>query len=390
MPRRKISEYRSKVIVSEALDIPYVGWSVGPDTKSLASIKGFDRYVVKVDQAVKGRFKKGLVLLDIQKKDLKAAIKQLQDKGYEHLIIEPQMAHDQSQERYLSMLRDREGLKCSVSASGGVDIEAHPESIETFVINEKTKWNVLSEKSGLTRVQLETIVATFTKNYFAFLEINPYVIEGEILHLLDCAVEVDDAADYFVNTWSEKDFRTARTKSYPEEQAIRALDDNSPASFTLEVINPDGAVFLLLSGGGASVVIADEVNNHGLGDQLANYGEYSGNPNTEEAYLYTKEVLSVLVKSKAERKVLFIGGAVANFTDIANTFAGVIMAIDDYAKQLAKQGVKIYVRRGGPRQEIGLEKIRLALAKHGLLGGVYDPSTSIADALESALMEVRS
>lgn len=391
MPRRKLSEYRSKAIVHEALGLNYTGWEVltGNASTVVKGIGGAVEYVVKVDQAVKGRFKKGLVLLGVQKKDLKKAVAQLQKMGYESFIVEPQMTHKQSEERYISLMRDRLGMKIAVSAAGGIDIEAHPESIETFQVNEATDWNLISGKSALSESQLKTLVAIFTDNHFTFLEINPYIVNNGTLHLLDCAVEVDDAADYFVDSWSEEDFRTARTKSFPEEQVVRMLDDNSPASFTLEVINPDGAVFLLLSGGGASVVIADEVNNHGLGKQLANYGEYSGNPNTEEAYLYTKEVLSLLTKSKAKKKVLFIGGAVANFTDIANTFAGVIMAIDEYAETLAKQKVKIYVRRGGPRQEIGLEKIRLALARHDLLGGVYDPSTSITDALGSALMEVR-
>jgi ATP-citrate lyase beta-subunit len=80
-----------------------------------------------------------------------------------------------------------------------------------------------------------------------------------------------------------------------------------------------------------------------------------------------------------------VGGAVANFTDIANTFAGIIQALDVYGEELAQQGVKIYVRRGGPRQEIGLAKIEAALKKYGLFGGVYNPKTSIPEALHTAL-----
>jgi hypothetical protein len=56
-----------------------------------------------------------------------------------------------------------------------------------------------------------------------------------------------------------------------------------------------------------------------------------------------------------------------------------------YGKQLAEQGVKIYVRRGGPRQEIGLAKIQTALEKYGLFGGVYSPKTSIPEALHAAV-----
>jgi hypothetical protein len=45
----------------------------------------------------------------------------------------------------------------------------------------------------------------------------------------------------------------------------------------------------------------------------------------------------------------------------------------------------VYVRRGGPNQEAGLRNIKDCLEKHGLLGGVYDPSTTISEALENAL-----
>jgi ATP-citrate lyase beta-subunit len=132
-------------------------------------------------------------------------------------------------------------------------------------------------------------------------------------------------------------------------------------------------------------VAADEVYNLGHGAELGNYGEYSGNPTAEESYLYTAAVLSLLLASKAPKKVLLIGGAVANFTDIANTFSGVIQAIDAKAAELKKQGVKVFVRRGGPRQEIGLAKIEAALRQHGLLGAVYDPSRALTAVVAEAV-----
>lgn len=49
----------------------------------------------------------------------------------------------------------------------------------------------------------------------------------------------------------------------------------------------------------------------------------------------------------------------------------------------------MFVRRGGPNQEIGMEKIKQALEKHDILGGVYGPDVSISDALESALEELK-
>lgn len=383
MPRKKLSEYRSKILVNGALGLGYVGWSV-TSLDDLDDIDGYDEYVVKVDQAVKGRFKKGLVLLGIKRGGLGSAAKQLFDKGYSSLIVEPQINHDQKSERYIALSHDRSGYHFAHSPHGGVDVEAHPESIKRSTVTETFDWDKLAKATSLPAESLQTMLKLFQDNHFAFLEINPYVVQGKQVTILDVAIEVDDAGQYFTGAWSGDDIRAAQAPSEAEKY-VRELNDNSPASFSLTILNPDGAVFLLLSGGGASIVVADEVYNRGFGKQLANYGEYSGNPNTDETHLYTKQVLRLITHSKAPKKILFIGGAVANFTDIANTFAGVIAAIDEVADELKKQKLKVYVRRGGPNQEIGLKKIEEALKKHGILGGVYDPHTSITDALGDAL-----
>jgi ATP-citrate lyase beta-subunit len=385
MPRRKLSEYRSKKLASGALGLEYVGWSVA-SPKETKEVKGYDSYVVKVDQAVKGRFKKGLVLLDVKQNGLKKAVEGLEEKGYSSFLVEPHITHDQKDERYLSMSHDRSGYHLLFSGLGGVDIEQNADSIQSITLDDSTDWAGLAAKTGLSEKMLKNLFQLFKDNYFVFLEINPYIANGRETSVLDCAIEVDDAGLYFVDGWNEDDIRHPRMSvKRQEEEEVKKLDANSPASFNLSVLNPDGSVFLLLSGGGASVVIADEVHNLGLGKELANYGEYSGNPNMEETYIYTSQVMKLMLASKAKNKVLFVGGAVANFTDIANTFAGIIKALDKYGDDLAKQGVKIYVRRGGPRQEIGLAKIEAALKKHGLFGGVYSPKTSIPEALHTAL-----
>lgn len=388
MPRRKLSEYRSKILVSRAFDLPYQGWAV--ESGLLPNdIAGHDKYVVKVDQGVKGRFKKGLVILDNDEGMLKSAVNRLATKGYGHFIIEPQVSHSSDSERYLSISRDRTGYHISYSPKGGIDIESHPESITTVALNTKTNWLKLAQGTAIAKERLQALFKLFTDNHFVFLEINPYISSGDGLYILDAAVEVDDAGMYFSQGWGEDDLRSLNTAvSTSYEKVVHILDAKSPASFNLSVLNPNGSIFLLLSGGGASVVVADEVFNRGYGDKLANYGEYSGNPTSHETYIYTAEVFKLLLASSSLQKVLFIGGAVANFTDIASTFAGVIKAIAEYADDLQAQKVKVFVRRGGPRQEIGLAKMQSALEQYGLYGGVYDPTTSITDALDAALKEV--
>ncbi|MEO6109550.1 MAG: ATP citrate lyase citrate-binding domain-containing protein [Candidatus Saccharimonadales bacterium] len=388
MPRRKISEFRSKTMVNDVLGMTYVGWSVNSST-NLDVITGYDTYVVKVDQAVKGRFKKGLVVLDVSKSKLNDAVKTLRDQGYELLLVEPFFEHEDLQERYIAITQSRDGIAVSISANGGVDVEKNKDSIHAYTISDELDWNLLSKESQFSVEQLKNLVELFTAEYLTFLEINPYVVTTSAVQILDVAMEVDDAGLHFVNLWTEKDIRNPRSmNSYTQEDVVKSLDRESSSSFNLSVLNPNGSIFLLLSGGGASVVIADEIYNLGLGDQLANYGEYSGNPNTHETYLYAQQLLSLIAGSSAPRKVLFIGGAAANFTDIANTFAGIILAIDEQAESLCNEGVKVYVRRGGPRQKIGLARIEKTLKEHDLFGGVYDPTTSISDAVKIALTEL--
>jgi len=383
MPRRKLSEYRAKSLVNGALGQDYTGWEI-KDLDDIKKVDGYDSYVVKVDQAVKGRFKKGLVLLDVATKDLKAGAKQLMGEGYSSLLVEPYVQHVDEAERYLALSRDRAGYQVAYSRYGGVNVEQKPESIEHFTIDGDFDWDSLATTTNIPADKLQALLALFKDNHFASLEINPYVADRRSLNILDVAIEVDDAGQYFTKKWNESDIRSPHKLSESEKQ-IHILNDNSPASFSLSVLNPNGSIFLLLSGGGASIVIADEVYNVGLGAELANYGEYSGNPNTDETYAYTKQIIKLIIDSNAPKKVLFVGGAVANFTDIAKTFAGIIMALDDEAATLKKQHLKVFVRRGGPNQEIGLEKIKTALEEHGILGGVYGPDVSISDALAEAL-----
>ena len=390
MPRRKISEYRAKTILSQSLGILYVGWSVS-SIEDLRGIPGEGKYVLKVDQAEKKRFKKGLVILNQAKKELAGSLARLQKKGYEHFIVEPLIEHDSSAERYLALSYDRYCYYLSFSARGGVDIESNPHSIKTIKLDDTVQWGTIAKETGLSVSRLEALLKTFQDNYFTFLEINPYIVAGDQPYLIDTAVEVDDAGGFFTSHWSWGDIRTpVATRKTAAEEVVARLDEKSPASFNLNVLNPDGSIFLLLSGGGASVVVADEIYNHGLGREIANYGEYSGNPREDETYIYTSAIVDILLASKAKKKVLFIGGAVANFTDIANTFAGITRVLDERHLELAKQKVRVFVRRGGPRQEIGLKKIFNVLDKYGLLGEVNDPNTSINEAIDAVMKEVKT
>jgi succinyl-CoA synthetase beta subunit len=153
----------------------------------------------------------------------------------------------------------------------------------------------------------------------------------------------------------------------------------------LQVLNPDGSIGLLLSSGGASIVIADEIHSKGYGKEIISYGEYSGGPTREETYEYSKNVLSLLINSKSKNKVLIIAGGVANFTDIYLTFLGVVDALNEFSSKLNEQNIKVFVRRGGPNEKKGLSHMESFLKKNNLFGAVYGSDTEITLVIDEAI-----
>jgi ATP citrate (pro-S)-lyase len=142
----------------------------------------------------------------------------------------------------------------------------------------------------------------------------------------------------------------------------------------------------MVAGGGASVVYSDTVADYGMGSELANYGEYSGAPSTEETFVYAKTLFSLMTKVKhPEGKFLIIGGGIANFTDVAATFTGLIKAFQHYAEELKEHNIKIWIRRAGPNYVEGLRKVKVASEKLGLGIKIYGPETHITAIIPMAL-----
>jgi ATP citrate (pro-S)-lyase len=387
MPRKKISEYSAKTILYQALGTTYTGLSLGTsNSNDVNSLDLNQKYVVKVDQGVKGRFKRGLVKLDRSPKDISADVAEFTSKGYDSMLVEPEFSHLPESERYLAFERQRIGIIMSWSETGGVNVEQQASSIRRAPYTPEVAERA-AQALGTTVEFLETLVNTFNDNYFSFLEINPLVVVDNVAWMLDAAVEVDSEAAFFVDgRWKSEDFRSFSSAKKPAQvEAVETLASQSQASFSLSVLNPNGSIFLLLSGGGASVVLADEVFNQGAGGELGNYGEYSGNPNTEETQVYTRQILSLMLESKADKKVLVIAGGVANFTDVRATFKGVIAALDEAKTELRAQGILVYVRRGGPFEIEGLKNMHDFLDREGLLGEVSGPELMLSGIIPRAM-----
>ena len=134
---------------------------------------------------------------------------------------------------------------------------------------------------------------------------------------------------------------------------------------------------MLPAGGGASVYYSDAVVARG--GKLANYAEYSGDPPD-----WAVEVLTERVCSLPGIKNIIVGGAIANFTDVKKTFGGIIAGFRKAKEQGKLNGVKIWVRRGGPREKEGLDAMR-ALREEGFDIHVFDRHTPLTDIVDMAL-----
>lgn len=143
-----------------------------------------------------------------------------------------------------------------------------------------------------------------------------------------------------------------------------------------------------VAGGGASVVYADTISDLGFATELANYGEYSGAPSTEHTYEYAKTLIGLMTKDAGmdpRGKIFIIGGSIANFTDVAATFKGLIKAIKAYHDVLKANRVKIWIRRAGPNYQEGLQMMRECSNQTGLGIHIYGPETHITAVVPLAL-----
>lgn len=265
--------------------------------------------------------------------------------NWSQFIIEPLIKHEAAEEKYLSLERGRSGWVALESEHGGIDIESHWDQVQS-----------------VDPAKYSTITTLMDRYHLASLELNPFIRQSGKLTALDAAAEIDDMALTLPELFSLDITPIADQEKSPIEMAIATLDASTPASLKFRLINERGSIWMLLSGGGASLVLADEVADQGMGGELANYGEYSGAPSDDDVYSYTKLILHQILQrpsSIGNRPLaLVIAAGIANFTDVEKTFRGIIRALGEKKKELKKAGVKVYVRRGGPNEARGLALMR--------------------------------
>jgi len=408
MIARLLKEY-----TNEAYTIENKFISIGPQTdlKKLPTTYKWlakEKLVVKPDQLIKRRGKSKLLSLNTDWKDAEKWIKERMSKPVtvgtitgilDHFIVEPFIPHNENDEYYLAILSQREGDQILFHHQGGINVGDIDEKavrmtipIGTYPtaadIEKQLLGNIPKERKGLIAGFIEGMFKFYADLNYTYLEINPFVVTGNRIVPLDLAAKLDDTAEFVSGKkWDDISFPSPFGRMLSKEEAyIEDLDSKTGASLKLTVLNPEGRVWTMVAGGGASVIYADTITDLGFMSEMANYGEYSGDPNEEFTYLYAKTILDLMTRKKNPKgKFLLIGGGIANFTDVANTFKGIVRALKEYKEKLIENKVKIYVRRGGPNYKEGLRIMRELGDQLGVPIEVYGPETHMTKIVSMAL-----
>lgn len=387
--------------------------SVGPQTDLDSLTKEYPwlantNVVVKPDQLIKRRGKSKLLLLNAPWSEAQEWISQRMNKPItvgtvtgvlDHFIVEPFLPHEEKDEYYVAITSVREGDTILFYHQGGinvgdVDAKAQKWMVPTGTmptskeIEKKLLQEVPKERQTLVAEFIEGLFAFYADCNFAYLEINPIVVVDKRIVPLDLAAKLDSTADFESGSkWGAIEFPSPFGRQLTKEEAyIEELDSKTGASLKLTVLNPKGRVWTMVAGGGASVIFADTITDLGYMEEMANYGEYSGDPNEEFTYKYAKTILDLMTREKHPRgKFLLIGGGIANFTDVAKTFKGIIRALNEYKQKLIDTNVKIFVRRGGPNYKEGLNQMQKLGESLGVPIEVYGPETHMTKIVSMAL-----
>lgn len=301
-----------------------------------------------------------------------------------HFLIEPFIPH--TKEYYLALTCERESDVILFSEKGGIDIEEQGDSVHRITVpfGEPPNVSPLSYRLSPT---ISGLLSLFRRLDLSFLEINPLTEVNGIPYLLDTVCRVDSCAAFRQrNTWGSMDLPQGfGVELTPEERAIHTLDAQSGSSLKFVLLNPQGRIWTMVAGGGASIIYADAITSLAPPHELANYGEWSGNPTTDEMEAYTRNILSLMTKNRG-RQVLMIGGGIANFTNVQKTFAGVIKALHVFEEK--PKNVHIFVRRAGPNDRKGLEELQKACDAMGIFCRTYGAELPMTEVVEMAIADL--
>ncbi|MBD0305547.1 MAG: acetate--CoA ligase family protein [Nitrospiraceae bacterium] len=351
------------------------------------------KLVVKAHEALGSRFKLGLVKVGLDFNGALAAAKEMLGRQIgsitvSQVIVSEMVPH--KDEYYVAVKSTREGAEVLVANCGGIEVESNWDRVKKLPVEVGSAPSAealeqLAKDAGFSGPLVKK-VADFAGKMFGcfdnedaqYLEVNPVVAresDGELV-ALDAVTLLDADAKFRHPDWNfpfAAEFGRAYTKN---ETEVMAVDSKIKGSVKFIEI-PGGDTAMLPAGGGASVYYSDAVVARG--GKLANYAEYSGDPPD-----WAVEVLTDKVCSLPGIKNIIVGGAIANFTDVKKTFGGIIAGFRKAKSEGKMKGVKIWVRRGGPREKEGLEAMR-ELQNEGFDIQVFDRYTPLTDIVDKAL-----
>ncbi|KAI5445779.1 ATP-citrate synthase alpha chain protein 1, variant 2 [Lathyrus oleraceus] len=416
MARKKIREYDSKRLLKEHFkkisgkDLPIKSAQVTETTDINELVEkepwlSSSKLVVKPDMLFGKRGKSGLVALNLDLAEVAGFVKERLGKEVEMggckgpittFIVEPFIPHDE--EFYLNIVSERLGNSISFSECGGIDIEENWDKVKTVFIptgESLTSENISAliatlplEIKGELEDFLKVVFNIFQDLDFTFLEMNPFALVDGKPYPLDMRGELDDTAAFKnFKKWGDIEFPLpfGRVMS-PTESFIHGLDEKTSASLKFTVLNPLGRIWTMVAGGGASVIYADTVGDLGYAPELGNYAEYSGAPKEDEVLQYARVVIDCATANPdGQKRALVIGGGIANFTDVAATFSGIIRALKEKEQKLKEANMHIYVRRGGPNYQRGLAKMRELGEEIGIPIEVYGPEATMTGICKQAI-----
>jgi ATP-citrate lyase beta-subunit len=351
------------------------------------------KLVVKAHEAMGSRFKLGLVKVGLDLKGAQAAAKEMLGRQVgsitvSQVIVSEMVPH--KDEYYAAVKSTRDGAEVLVANCGGIEVESNWDRVKKLGLEvgdtpSPQALEKLAKEAGFSDGVAKKIAAFAGKLFTCFdsedaqyLEVNPVVVresDGELV-ALDAVTLLDGDAKFRHPDWNfpfAAEFGRAYTKNELEVMAVDAKIKGSVKFIEI----PGGDTAMLPAGGGASVYYSDAVVARG--GKLANYAEYSGDPPD-----WAVEVLTEKVCSLPGIRNIIVGGAIANFTDVKKTFGGIIAGFHKAKADGKLNGVKIWVRRGGPREKEGLEAMK-ALREEGFDIHVYDRHTPLTDIVDMAL-----
>lgn len=367
-----------------------------------------DKLVAKPDQLIKRRGKLGLIKVNATLPAVKSWIQERLGKDIKinkatgklnTFIIENFLPHEQSEEAYVCIYSHRNGDTILFHHEGGIDIgDVDSKAVKLDVpidetvtaqdIEKKLLSNVQADRRGNVAKFISALYDVYVNLHFTYLEINPLVIQKNQIYILDLAAKLDATSDFLCSTkWGIIEYPPPFGRdAYPEEAYIAELDAKSGASLKLTILNKHGRIWTMVAGGGASVIYSDTICDLGGTSELANYGEYSGAPSEQQTYEYAKTILGLMTEEKhPEGKVLIIGGGIANFTNVAATFKGIVKALQEFQIKLIEHNISIFVRRAGPNYQEGLRIIREVGRELNVPIHVYGPETHMTAIVSMAL-----